>query len=141
MIRVAASVAGLLLTLGCSGSPGPDPTVESSRGRVETLLGHYLQYSASHKQTAPPNEPAFRAFLVGKGVADVDTLLTSPRDGQPFVITFNQSLAPDPSKGNLPPELREKVAVIREATGANGKRMVGYSSGLVEEVAASAPLN
>jgi len=140
MIRPLAFlvVAGCLS--GC-GSPPPPPPDDGARSQLQTLLGHYIQYSAANREQAPPDEATFRKFLAGKQVADVDKLLASPRDGKPFVVTYKKSLATDPSKGNLPPEQREKVVVIREQDGANGKRLVGYSSGLVEEVDASLPVN
>lgn len=140
MTRSAPLLVGIAL-IGCAGPVPPDPAAETTRGRVQTLLGHVLRYAAEHDQQAPPDEAALRKFLAGKGVTDIDVLLTSPRDGRPFVLTFGKSLAADTSKGNVPPELREKVVVVTEQTGANGKRVVGYSSGLVAEIETAVPSN
>ncbi|MBA4191582.1 MAG: hypothetical protein C0467_26685 [Planctomycetaceae bacterium] len=141
MIRPIASllVAGCLS--GCGSSTPQAPANDGARSQLQTLLGHYVQYAAANHEQAPPDEATFRKFLAGKQVAEVDKLLTSPRDGKALVVTYKKSLVADPSKGNLPPEQREKVIVIREQEGANGKRLVGYSSGFVEEVDASVPLN
>lgn len=124
---------------GC-GNATPTPPHDPARSQLETLLGYYVQYTTANREQAPPDDAAFRKFLAAKQVAEIDKLLVSPRDGKPFVVTYNKSLTADGSKGNLPPELREKVVVIREQDGANGKRLVGYSSGLVEEVDATQPL-
>jgi hypothetical protein len=57
------------------------------------------------------------------GVASVDELFISERDGQPYVIFFGR-----------PPAGVAADLVAYERAGVDGKRFVGYGLGVVEEV-------
>ena len=115
--------------LGCGGNGGsrePDAKV-----RLTKLLRLYQVYVEKNKK-GPPDEQALRAFgqklspkerdeyLIGD---DLDTIFTSPRDNQKYVIRYNFKL--DPGGPNR--------AVAWEATGQGGKRWVALSIGYVEE--------
>ena len=116
--------------VGCRKGPAPssDPEVKQ---RLEKLFRLYRAYVDKHHK-GPPNEQALREF--GRNMTasekdehgvgeDVDTLFTSPRDQQPYVIQYNLNLAPGgPTR-----------AVAWEATGQSGKRFVALTVGYVEE--------
>lgn len=129
--RCARRVTILLccLALGCGGgtaSPEPDAKV-----RLTKVLRLYQVYVEKNKQ-GPPNEQALRQFgqklsarerdeyLIGD---DLDSIFTSPRDKQPYVIQYNLKLDPG----------ARTRAVAWEATGEAGMRFVALSVGYVEE--------
>jgi hypothetical protein len=113
--------------LGCGASTKSEPEAKVQLGR---LLGLYQAYvDKNHK--GPPNEEALRAFgqkLSAKerdeyGIGgDPDSLFTSPRDNQKFVVRYNLKLEPSPTR-----------AVAWEAAGQAGKRFVALSNRYVEE--------
>lgn len=80
---------------------------------------------------APKNEQELKDFVAAKGdpflkpldLESPDQLFVSERDGEPFVIVYGQP--PKGMRGDL---------VAYEQTGVDGKRRVGYSLGIIEEV-------
>ena len=114
---------------GCRGAASvPDP---EAKARLTKLLHLYQVYVEKNK-AGPPSEQALRDFgqklsakerdegLIGD---DLDTIFTSPRDQQKFVIRYNLKLDPGgPTR-----------AVAWEAQGQDGKRLVALSVGYVEE--------
>ena len=128
-----SNVALLIVVLplsGCS-TPQPDPAKEN----LIQFVHYYNMYAGEHQGKAPPSEDAFKQFLAAKKVTDSDKLFTSPRDNQPYKITYGVTTAPDPSKSSLPPDqAANQVIVAEEQTGAGGKRLVAYNSGVIKEV-------
>ncbi len=125
---------GLLVLLcgglvGCRSQPTgtTDPEAKLRLERIRELFQMY----ADQKQKGPPNEQAFKDFIrklpqdqrdpmeIGD---DVDSFLTSPRDGQKYVIRYN-----------FRPRLDRNQAIAWEQTGQNGNRFVALSMGYVEE--------
>lgn len=119
----------LLLFLGCG--PKVAPPEPDAKVRLKKILQLYQVYFDKNKK-GPPNEQALREFgqklsakerdefLIGE---DLDSIFTSPRDKQKYVIQYNLSLAPGgPTK-----------AVAWEATSQNGQRYVALTVGYVEE--------
>ena len=117
------------LNLGCGGGVAP-PESEAKEG-ITKLLRLYQVY-VEKNQKGPPNEQALRDFgkklspkerdeyLIGE---DLESIFTSPRDKQKYVIQYNLKL--DPGGPTRP--------VAWEAVGQNGKRLVALSVGYVEE--------
>ena len=84
----------------------------------------------SKQGRAPTNEQEFKTFisqnggpmLEQAGVASVDELFVSERDGQPFVVLYKPSTAV------------QSDVIAHEGAGVNGKRLVAHSMGAIEEV-------
>jgi hypothetical protein len=124
---VASSVS-LLGLVGCG--PAKAPPEPEAKVRLAKLLRLYVAYAEKNRK-GPPNEEALRAFgqkltpqardeyLIGD---DLDTIFTSPRDGQKYVVRYN-----------LLPDRGQTQAIAWEATGKDGMRWVALSVGYVEE--------
>jgi hypothetical protein len=113
---------------GCGPHIKPEP---DAKARITQVLRLYQKYVEKNKK-GPPDEAALREFaqkltaqeredyLIGN---DLESIWTSPRDGQKYVIEYNLKLDPG---GKI-------RAVAWEATGQDGKRYVALSRGYVEE--------
>jgi hypothetical protein len=130
----AALLIGLAATLGCGGvSPtggGDDFQTRRMLGLVATFYGDFL----SERGAPPKDEADFRAFLQERSKRlermslSADELLTSPRDGQPFVIVYGKRVAP-PDSPNTPWAAYEKE-------GVDGKRLAAQVRGQIVELTA-----
>jgi hypothetical protein len=130
------SSLGLLLALslciassGCGSGPSSTahPDVED---RLKKLLNLYRAY-VEKNQKGPPNEQALREFgqklpaeersarQIGD---DFETIFTSPRDNQKFVVRYNVKINP-----------AKNQALAWEATNQNGRRWVALTMGYVVE--------
>jgi hypothetical protein len=109
---VAAWAVAWLGLAGCSSKPEKprDPGEVNLRKIVQAYdLGEY------HLHRPPRNEDELKRFLEGLGeTGDLNEILHSPRDGQPYVILFGPPLDSD---------ARDTVLAY-EKTGADGKRYV-----------------
>jgi hypothetical protein len=117
------------LCLGCG--PKIAPPEPDAKVRLTKFLRVYQVYVAKHRK-GPPSESALREFgqklsaqqrdeyLIGD---DLDSIFTSPRDNQKYVVRYGLRLDPSASAR----------AVAWEACGQNGKRYVALSIGYVEE--------
>jgi hypothetical protein len=131
-IGAVALLLGLAATLGCGGvSPtggGDDFQTRRLLGQVATFYGDFL----AERGAPPKDEAAFRAFLQERSQQlermklDVDSLLTSPRDGQPFVVVYGKRVAPAASP-NTP-------WAAYEQTGVDGKRLAAQVRGQIVEM-------
>jgi hypothetical protein len=112
------------LWLGCTGKTEQPAEVKNLQ-MLATLYGRYI---STHRGQPPPDEAALKKFIptlsadelraMGVDTNNLDTLFTSPRDGQPYVVHYKQPGA----------------VVAYERDGKEGKRLVAYPSGQVEEV-------
>jgi hypothetical protein len=113
---------------GCRGGAPPEP---EGKVRITRLLRLYQVYVERNKK-GPTGEQALRDFgqklsakerdeyLIGD---DLDSIFTSPRDNQKYVVRYNLKLDPGgPTR-----------AVAWEAVGQGGMRFVALSIGYVEE--------
>ena len=129
---LALPLAAALLLPGASGcGRGGGSTEPEAKVRLTRLLRLYQLYAEKNKK-GPPDEQALRAFgqklspqerdeyLIGD---DLDSIFTSPRDNQKYVIRYNLKLDPG----------GQTRAVAWEATPQNGTRFVALSLGYVEE--------
>jgi hypothetical protein len=124
---------GVLLLLGasqgCGGTSGkaePDAKV-----RITKVLRLYQAFVEKNKK-GPPDESALLEFgrklsaqqrdeyMIGE---DLDSIFTSPRDNQKYMIQYGIKL--DPGGATR--------AIAWEAVGQDGKRWVALSRGYVEE--------
>lgn len=129
IVTVRAGVVLAVFLVGCgrpAGKPEPDAKV-----RITKVLRLYQAFVEKNKK-GPPDEPALLEFgrklstqqrdeyMIGE---DLDTILTSPRDNQKYVIQYGVKLDPGGTTR----------AIAWEATGKDGKRWVALSRGYVEE--------
>jgi hypothetical protein len=121
------------LVVGCSSPQGP---ASPERVPLRHLAILYGKYRNSHQGVPPKDEAQFKQYIKSLGAsqlaaagvsgAEIDTLFVSPRDGQPYEVRYN---TPPPADDGGGP-----AAVVVERTGKNGKRLVAYSTGKVEEI-------
>jgi hypothetical protein len=120
----------LLAAPGC-GSDGLDsPTA----ARLKALANFYLDYAVSQHGRGPADEQALKKhlriqpdFLLKTNGIDpsaVDSLFSSERDGEPFVILYGVQISR--ISGTSAP------LVAHEKTGKNGKRLAVCANGKVE---------
>ena len=112
---------------GC-GEPGGPPPPEGQL-HIENVAKWYSKYRADHRGKPPKDEATFIAFVSGmlkerNDTVDPDQLLTSPRDGQRYVVTYGKPTSND----------MEKNVAVYEKEGYRGNRLVAYESGWSEEV-------
>ena len=129
ILLIWLAIGVLTTATGCGGSQAAVSQPEVS-ARITSLLRLYQAYCDKHKK-GPPNEAALvefgqkltpeerEAYLI---TGEIDSIFTSPRDGQKFVVKYNQRIDPGQNR-----------AIAWEATGANGKRFVALSIGYIEE--------
>jgi hypothetical protein len=115
-------------------SAGPPPGTTTDPAAMQRLskLMRLYQYYTAEKRKPPANEQEFRAFLSQLPderkaayllTEDVDVLLTSPQDGQKFVVRYGVAVN----------ATGEPQAFAWEATGQGGKRFVARTDGYVVE--------
>ena len=126
----ACSLALWMIWLLAGCGPPVAPPEPDAKVHLKKLMELYKLY-VERKQQGPPNADALKEF--GKSLTpedrdvrmigeDVEGIFTSPRDGQPYVITYNLKLDPSTNK-----------AFAWETTGKDGKRFVALTMGYVEE--------
>lgn len=135
MNRLQLRLLGILLLLcvpiGCRGNGGSGSAEPEAKVRLFKVLRLYTAYQERTKK-APASEQALRDFgrklsakerdeyLIGD---DLDSIFTSPRDGQKFHVVYNLKLDPaGPTR-----------AMVWETIGVSGKRLVALTMGYVEE--------
>jgi hypothetical protein len=127
-------LAGLAVLLAGCGQRGGRQG-RGGRAHIQRLALLYGRYAVSHHGRAPANEKEFRAFLhhlspddLPKGIdrSDVDGLLTSPRDGQPYGIAYGVAVG-----GSRP---AQALVVVYERAGVDGQHYVAFDSSDVQEV-------
>ncbi len=121
-------VALSALCLSACGSGSDVPTGDGAE-HLRRLAIEFSTYRGTHRGQTPKDEAAFRKYLENSSSQerDIDDMLTSPRDGQPYMIRYGINV-PIPS-----PEVEQPV-IIYEQTGADGTRYVAFGTGGVNEV-------
>jgi hypothetical protein len=119
----------LPMVMGCGRSSAP---VMEGRVAIENVAKWRQLYLADHGGKPPADEQTFLAFIEMKlkerGEAfNPNELLTSPRDGQRFVVQY----------GEGSPKLGENRVTVHEQQGYDGKVLVAYESGRSQEVDAA----
>jgi len=126
--RVALLFMAVLITApGCDlggGAPPPEGQVA-----IERAAKWYQKYRADHRGKAPPDEKTFVAFIQAKlksrgETVTPDELLTSPRDGQRYVIQYGE-----PNSSNI-----ERNVAVYEKEGYGGKKLVAFEAAWAKEV-------
>ncbi|MBN1853923.1 MAG: hypothetical protein JW829_14415 [Pirellulales bacterium] len=121
-------VFGLWFTVsGCN--TGGDLPPPESRLHIENVAKWYSLYRADHAGKTPVGEKEFVEFIENKMKSrgtpvDRDQLLTSPRDGQRYVINYGKPTSTSP----------EKNVAVYEKEGYHGKKLVGFEFGNSREL-------
>jgi len=120
-------IVGYVTILAGCGSKSPAGTSKDAEFKALVTL-----YSSLIKHgRAPTSEAEFKDAIKNRlapvaqalKVGDVDALFTSSRDGKPVVVIYGKRSAG-----------MSQDVVAYEQVGVDGKRLVGYSLGMVEEV-------
>ena len=132
-VRIGAAALLMAAALGCGG--GVSPTGGGDEFQTRRMLGLVATFYGDFlgERGAPPKDEAdFRAFLQERSQRlenmslSIDELLTSPRDGQPFVLVYGKRIAP-PDSPNTPWAAYEKE-------GIDGKRLAAQVRGQIVEL-------
>jgi hypothetical protein len=128
----ALVVVALPLLGGCGGGKEYSAPLPEENVQLRQLAVFFGQYQSRNKGQMPRNEQELKSFIQSTGVTDVDSVLVSKRDGQPFVVRYGKAggVGGPPQPGKSPSE----PVVAYEKTGVDGKRMVAFSTGRVELV-------
>ncbi len=125
-------LAGIAFLLGCDAAGTPAPHNADVQLRVLGRL--YGEYMAQHNSQPPADEAQFKAslsqspdILKATGIATIDQLFVSPRDGQPLVVLFGEKIVPNENSG-FP-------WIAYESQGVDGKKYIIGARGNVEEMA------
>ncbi|HEX6960955.1 MAG TPA: hypothetical protein VF175_03755 [Lacipirellula sp.] len=129
-----ACASWLLATIaGCGGSDVADQVGAMNDSNIKRVANLYMAHQFRNGMRGPADEEAFKKFIqsgmsprklemMGVDPNNVDELFISERDGQPFEVRYGLSGGPS-----------AKLAVVFEQQGKNGKRLVGFTDGSVEE--------
>jgi hypothetical protein len=90
----------------------------------------YADYRGTHKGNPPRNAEELKTWakglkkeqLAARGMEDLDSTFTSPRDHQPYVLV-------KPEAGQAGPGGRPPMVWVYEQTGVDGKRMAAGAMG------------
>lgn len=118
--RPASLILVTVLALtGCGRGSNDPPSVEALMA-IENVAKWYQLYRADHGGKQPADEGAFLVFINsklaerGQETTDREELLTSPRDGEPYVIRYGEVSSRD----------QERNLVAYEKIGANGMKLI-----------------
>ena len=118
----------IAVILGCNEDSSSTRQQQTSNLRHVLTLHAYAGRRLGHP---PRSEEEFKSFIQGEGdkilerlkLDSADQLLTSARDGKPYVVLYDQP-ASEAAAG----------VVAYESEGVDGRRQVGYQTGEVREL-------
>jgi hypothetical protein len=120
-----------LAALACSLSGCNEQLTElpSGEAEIQNLARWYQDFRGANGRRYPPNEQAFAAFIKSRSTqegtpVDPQQLLTSPRDGQKYVVTYGKPTTLDFNRS----------VVAYEKVGVDGKKLVVFESKASREV-------
>jgi hypothetical protein len=118
----------MLAAAGC-GEEGVTPPSPEAQLAIENVAKWYGKFRQNNASKTPANEEEFLAFvekdLKQAGITlDRDKLLTSPRDGQKYVVLYGPPITNN----------SETNPVVHEREGSGGKKLVAFEFGTVREV-------
>jgi hypothetical protein len=115
-----------------------DLTVDEGRTHILNAMSVWHEYRKANNNKAPKSMDEFKSWakknvkpetLQRMGYKDVDELLTSPRDGQPYEL-----IPPHPAPPGMPSGMAGVAqSVMAEKVGVNGKRFSVTGMGNVME--------
>lgn len=124
----------LLTAVGCNRVDPKDRFAEMNSTNMQRAVSLYGAYQMRHNFWGPKDDSAFRRFVegvrpeklerIGVNPSALDEVFISSRDGEPFKVRYGV-------KGSA---MGSDEPVIFEATGKDGKRMVGFLNSTQREV-------
>ena len=125
-IRIVACMLLLGTTAGCNWEIDVNAAIAKANAtNIKRLANLYFTFQMKNRWMGPQNEEEFKEFLksynpdkltrIGIDPNAIDDLFINERDGQPFRIRYK---IPGSAMGSSEP-------VIFEATGVDGKRLIG----------------
>lgn len=140
-----------VLSLALAGCAKRGKSVKAQeRSNLAKLATLYYVYISRHQGKPPASEAEFKTFINSlsaedmkkAGVNDVDSIFTSERDGQPYVVLYGADAARLPaSRGAKAPDIATAGTVsfpviAYEQQGRDGKRFIAraVAGGGVQEV-------
>jgi len=125
-LAIVNILALLMAATGCDSGGPPPPEGQLS---IENVAKWYSLYRADNGGKTPTSEEKFVSFIQNKmksrGEAlDIDQLLTSPRDGQRYVIQY----------GKPNSKSSERNVAVHEKEGYRGKKLVAFEASWSREV-------
>lgn len=130
------AILGILLAVaGCGGGgpPGGKGVDQQTRVAMNKISQFYGEYLGLHRSVPPRDAATFRTFLESRPnelkqrrIDDLNQLLKSPRDGQPYTIVCG--------KRRAPADAPQYPWAAYEQTGVDGKRMAVQVRGGAHEL-------
>ncbi len=130
MNRLTSLFCLLLLIIPAAAGCGSGDSASSNPNgsNIAKLARLYSLVYNSSRGVPPADEQAFRTFVDGLPKEDfdgnLDKLFVSDRDGQPYVMYYGKDIKQGPYG----------MIVGHEATGVDGRYLLCYADGMVEEV-------
>lgn len=133
-MMAALLVACLIVhAVSCSSSPSePAGNARAARGVLKVLGIEYARFVAQNDGRPPADKGELAAFLETRkdrisGLKEIEQLFISPRDSEPLLIFYGESMPPVDESG-FP-------LVAREASGVAGQCLAVNTRGGVQEIA------
>jgi hypothetical protein len=133
ILLVALPIVGLGCSLvGCSsGGTGSNSESRAAQGVLRVLGTEYADFVLRHGGRPPKAKEELTAFISAHksritGLEDVEQLFQSPRDKQPLVIFYGESMPPTDESGF--------ASIACEMSGVGGKVFVANTRGGVQEL-------
>ena len=124
----------VISTLGCGGSTPTDLLAAANDSNIQRVANLYEAFQSRHNWRGPKDEAEFKSFLkswnpkklsnIGVDPNAIDEVFISSRDKEPFKLRYKVP-------GNI---MGSEAPVVFEATGVDGKRMVGFLNMTSREV-------
>ena len=124
----------IALSLGCGESDPADLLAAANDTNIKRLSNLYEAFQSRHNWRGPKSEEDFKDFLkswnpkkltnIGVDPNAIDDVFISGRDSEPFKVRYGVP-------GHI---MGSDAAVVFEATGVDGQRMVGFLNMTTREV-------
>ena len=129
LLRVVLVSVVFSAIAGCGGKSAEDISVS----HLGLLAQSYSQFRNRHRGQVPKSEAELRDFVAGSNllkehnIGGFDELLTSDRDWQPLTLLFGKDVI----------QAEDNTIIGYEAEGKDGKKLVAFEGGYVEELDAA----
>jgi hypothetical protein len=133
LLLTGLSAAVAVAVAGCADRSISRQVAAMNDSRIKQLANLFRFYQATNGWVGPKDEATLRSFvqaaprknldMMGIDPSRFEEMLVSDRDGKPFAVRWGVSIGP-----------MEEQAVVFEAEGRDGRRLVAYTGARTEEV-------